>query len=81
MSSGFLVRPNKSEDGKMLKLADRSRIEEARGKRCWVGKSGDYKDSYPDWREVMVLVEPLKISKIVSWPVPLFFNISLILQN
>ena len=43
--------------------------------------NGSVRRSHPDWREVMVLVEPLKISKIVSWPVPLFFNISLILQN
>ena len=30
------------------------------GKEARLEKGGDYKDSYPDWREVMVLVETLK---------------------
>jgi len=30
------------------------------GKEARLEKGGDYKDSYPDWREVMVLVETLE---------------------
>ena len=36
------------------------------GKEARLEKGGDYKDSYPDWREVMVLVETLE-KKIVNY--------------